>query len=509
MSTDMEVTLTSALSASEAGASRLLALTVLWHPERRRVGEQFVAAPSSLSVVLNRYAPMFARPGGALLPLGERCIARDGLQLLRDGNDDVQFVPPASRMSVELDGALLSAPVTLAAARIEAGVVMALGGAVLLCVHWTDSLPRLNASATLLGVGGGMLRVHELIRQVAATELPVLLLGETGTGKELAARAIHAASRRRDAPLVAVNMATLSESLAPADLFGAQRGAYTGAQQTRAGLFAEAAGGTLFLDEIAHAPATVQPMLLRVLESGEYRPLGAAGTVRSDVRLIAATDGDLDAGDFNQPLLRRLEAFVIALPPLRQRREDIGLLIVHLMQEQEQGGTAGAALALPFALVTALCRYDWPGNIRQLGHVVRRALLSVQAGQAPSLARLLPSAPLTISATAPPASARVAGAEGGGRRIKLADLDQDAVLAAMNAHGWRISAAAGALGVSRPSMYKLLENHPSVRAVAAIPEAELRHALACHGADLALCAAALKTPSEALRRHLREYGMLA
>lgn len=507
MSTDMEVTLTSTLSASEAGASRLLALTVLWHPERRRVGEQFVAAPSSLSVVLNRYAPMFARPGGALLPLGERCIARDGLQLLRDGNDDVQFVPPASRMSVELDGVLLSAPVTLAAARIEAGVVMALGGAVLLCVHWTDSLPRLNASATLLGVGGAMLRLHELIGQVAATELPVLLLGETGTGKELAARAIHAASRRRDAPLVAVNMATLSESLAPADLFGAQRGAYTGAQQTRAGLFSEAAGGTLFLDEIAHAPSTVQPMLLRVLESGEYRPLGAASTLRTDVRLIAATDGDLSATDFNQPLLRRLEAFVIALPPLRRRREDIGLLIVHLIQEQER--MASVALTLPFALMTALCRYDWPGNIRQLGHVVRRALLSAQAGQTPSLAELLPSAALPANVPLLPPSPPVRGAEGGGRRIKLAELDQDAVLAAMDAHGWRISAAAGALGVSRPSMYKLLENHPSVRVAAAIPEAELRHALACHGADLELCAAALKTPCEALRRHLREHGMLA
>lgn len=508
MSIDMESTLTSALSANGPGLARLLALTVLWHPDRSRVGEQFVVAPSTLLVTLNRYAPMFARPGGSLLPLGERSITRDALQLQRGIDDSLRFSPPDSRMSVELDGVALSAPVVLPAARVEAGVVMALGGTVLLCVHWADSLPRLNPSATLLGAGSAMLRVQELIRQVAATELPVLLLGETGTGKELAARAIHLASRRHGGPLVAVNMATLSESLAPADLFGAQRGAYTGAQQARPGLFAEAAGGTLFLDEIANTAVTVQPMLLRVLESGEYRQLGAVGTVRTDVRLIAATDADLGATDFNQPLLRRLEAFVIAMPPLRRRREDIGLLIVHLMKEQER--TATVPLTLPFALVSALCRYDWPGNVRQLGHVLRRAFLAVQAGQAPSLAELLPSAALSASLPShlPPSSSML-GAEGGGRRIKLAELDQNAVLAAMDAHGWRISAAAGALGVSRPSMYKLLENHPLVRVAAAIPEAELRNTLASHGADLARCAAVLKTPSEALRRHLREHGMLA
>ena len=505
MSPDMESTLTSALSASDAGASRLLALTLLWHPDRARVGAQFVAAPSTSLVTLHRYAPMFARPGGALLPLGERSIARDALQLQRGADDSLQFLPPASRMSVELDGVPLSGPVLVPAARVEAGLVLALGGTILLCVHWADSLPRLNASATLLGASSAILRVQELIRQVAATELPVLLLGETGTGKELAARAIHAASARRDRPLVAVNMATLSESLAPADLFGAQRGAYTGAQQARAGLFAEAAGGTLFLDEIANAPLTVQPMLLRVLESGEYRPLGAAGTLRADVRLIAATDGDLSTDGFNQPLLRRLEAFVIALPPLRQRREDIGLLIAQLMAQEESA--AGTPLALPFPLLVALCRYDWPGNIRQLGHVVRRALLSVLAGQAPSLAELLPAA--TAPAPLPPAAPAMPGADGGARRVRLAELEQDAVLAAMDAHGWRISAAAAALGVSRPSMYKLLDEHPLVRTAAAIPEVELREALACHGANFERCAAALKTPSEALRRHLRQHGMLA
>lgn len=505
------------LSSPQQDAARLLALTVLWHPDRGRVGEQFVAAPAERDVALNRYAPLFARPGGDGLPLGERCIARDSLRLRRDGDDGLHLSLPASRMSVEVDGVPLAGSLSLPRSRIEAGLVLSLGGAVLLCVHWAGGLPRLNASRTLFGVGGAMLRVHELIRQVAATDLPVLLLGETGTGKELAARAIHAASVRRGGPMVAVNMATLNDALAPADLFGAQRGAYTGAQQARAGLFAEAAGGTLFLDEIGDTPATVQPMLLRVLESGEYRALGAAGATRADVRLIAATDRQLGAGGFNQPLLRRLEAFVIVMPPLRQRREDIGVLIVQAMREWARIGAASgecgescAPAELPFGLVAALCRHDWPGNVRQLGNVVRRALIAVGAGQAPSFVVLVPEAASAGGAAAPvlePASA--AGREERGRRFKLSELDDRAVLAAMDANAWRISAAATALGVSRPSMYKLLESHPLIRVAAAIPEDELRRALAAHGADIERCAAALQTPSEALRRHLRGLGLSA
>ncbi|MFS2021638.1 sigma 54-interacting transcriptional regulator, partial [Massilia sp. CT11-108] len=141
----------------------------------------------------------------------------------------------------------------------------------------------------------------------------------------------------------------------------AARGAYTGAQERR-GLFAEADGGTLFLDEIGNAPASVQPMLLRVLEGGDYRPLGASQDRKTTARLIAATDQDLDAAAFNQALLRRLEGFALQLPPLRARREDIGVLIVHLLQAH------GAQPVLPLELVVEIACYDWPGNIRQLGH---------------------------------------------------------------------------------------------------------------------------------------------
>ncbi|SEN77105.1 two-component system, NtrC family, nitrogen regulation response regulator GlnG [Duganella sp. CF517] len=498
---DPEHTLTSHLSSLKGSAERLLTLTILWHPQLERVGEQAYARPGSMEMPLNRFAPLFARPGGSPLALGDRRIARDPVMLLRDAADQITIVTPQSRMSIEVDGRMLTGASTLAGPAVERGVVLALGGAVLLCLHWSDQLPRLNNSSTLLGVSGAVLRMHELIRQAAGTQLPVLLLGETGTGKEVAAHAIHTASARRERPLVAVNMATLSDTLAAADMFGAVKGAYTGAQNARRGWFAEAGDGTVFLDEIGNTPVSVQPMLLRVLETGQYRPLGAPADVKTGARVIAATDQDLGPG-FNQALLRRLEGFVIRLPPLRERREDIGLLIRHMMEEWERAGNAPAVL--PVALVDELCRYDWPGNVRQLAMVVRRALIGAVAGEPLPFEALVPDAALDADATVPLGDTVRAV----GRRVRLSDLDHDAVLAALEGNGWRVGAAAQALGVSRPSMYKLIDDHPGIRAPAAIPLNELNRVVAEFGDDIARCAQALKTPSEALRRHLRGVGLL-
>ncbi|MET0265995.1 MAG: sigma 54-interacting transcriptional regulator [Duganella sp.] len=500
---DPDHTLTSLLSSLKHGGPRLLTLTILWHPELERVGEQAFARPGSAELPINRFAPLFGPPGGSPLGLGDRRIARDPVLLLRDAADQVTIVTPQSRMSIALDGAMLTGATTLGAGTIERGVVLSLGGAVLLCLHWSDHLPRLNTSSTLLGVSGAVLRMHDAIRQAAGAALPVLLLGETGTGKEVAAHAIHAASQRRQQKLVAVNMATLSESLAAADLFGAVRGAYTGADSARRGWFDEAGNGTLFLDEVGNTPASVQPMLLRVLETGAYRPLGAAADLATGARIIAATDQDLGTG-FNQALLRRLEGFVIRLPTLRERREDIGLLIRHMIEQWQLAGNPAAVL--PTALVESLCRYHWPGNVRQLGMVVRRALIGVAAGQAPAFDALLPGADADADADATvrlPLPARPAG-----RRLRLSELDHEAVLDALESNGWRVGAAAQALSVSRPSMYKLIDDHPDIRAAAAIPLDELRRVVAQCGDDIGCCARALKTPSEALRRHLRGVGLL-
>jgi DNA-binding NtrC family response regulator len=470
---DAENTLASPVAVPAGRAAQMLALTILWHPQHERIGEQFIAATRGAEIAVNRLAPLFGALDGAMTPLGQRAIARDSLRLRRERDDGVSLLLPQSRMRVELNGALLAAPATRCTPeQVDAGLVIGLGGVVLLCVHWMERLPQPSAIASLRGVSGAAIRVRELIRQVAATELPVLLLGEPGSGKELAAQAIHQASARCRQPMVTVNMATLDEAQAEADLFGAGSGA-----------FAKAGEGIVFLDKVGFAPPVVQAMLRRVLQTGEYRPSGARMKEAARARLIGASDHDLHDGSFNQALLRRLEALVVQLPPLRARRCDIGLLALHFMQAWS--ARTGSAPTLPLAFMSQLCNYDWPGNVRQLGSVVQRALSAAQAG-----------APLDFDALVPCAPPRPA-------RIRPNKLDPQAVLDALEANGWLIRHAALALGVSRPSMYKLMEAHPAIRQVGQIAPAEIDAALASQGGDVGRCAAALKTPSEALRRYLR------
>ncbi|MFL6631099.1 MAG: sigma 54-interacting transcriptional regulator [Massilia sp.] len=498
-----EYTQTLQLSAQGMPGRPLLALTIVWHPDPARIGEQFVGDPGTLEV--NRYAPLFYRPGQAGLPLGHGTISRDPVRIVRERDGDGVVVHlPASRVPVELNGRAATGQVRFDAADVARGQVLTLGRAVVLCLHWMECLPRHNPVPGLVGVGAAAIALRDQIRMVAPTDIPVLLLGETGTGKEIAARAIHALGQRAQARLVAVNMAALNESLAAAELFGAARGAYTGAQERR-GLFAEADGGTLFLDEIGNAPASVQPMLLRVLEGGDYRPLGASQDRKTTARLIAATDQDLDTAVFNQALLRRLEGFAIQLPPLRARREDIGVLIVHLLQAH------GAQPVLPLELVVEIACFDWPGNIRQLGHTLRRAALLVQHGGTPQLEQLvrLTPAPAGSAARLAPAAeaAPPPAAAPDTPRRKPSDISDAEVLQAMAGNEWNIQAAARALGISRPTMYKLLDAHRAIRWAERIPADEIGQALAACGGDVGRCAELLKTPTESLRREVRRLGM--
>lgn len=495
--TDTDFTLTSPLSAPGGAERPLLALTIVWHPDSARVGEQYVGDAGALE--LNRYAPPFSRPGQDGLPLGHGGISREPLRFTRDREDRVTLALPASRMTVELNGRPASGSLQFDAAALEAGQILTLGRAVVLCLHWMRCLPKDNPVPGLAGVGSAAIALRDQIRMVAPTDLTVLLLGETGTGKEIAARGIHALGARSSARLVTVNMAALNESLAAADLFGAARGAYTGAQGERQGLFAEADGATLFLDEIGNAPSSVQPMLLRVLEGGDYRPLGAAQDRRTTARLVAATDQDLDSAAFNQALLRRLEGFTIQLPPLRARREDIGVLTLHLL---------GGAAPLPAALVTEIACYDWPGNIRQLAHTLKRVALLVANGGVPQLEQLVRMAPAPLASAARqaadhagPTSAPAVDAPA--PRRKPSALTDREVLEAMVENDWNVQAAARALGISRPSMYKLLDGHGEIRWAERIDPEEIARAMAACGDDVARAAAALRTPTESLRREVR------
>ncbi len=499
-SADSDYTLSFPALPEQGAAAPLLALTIVWHSDLDRVGEQFFAPCDGGAIAVSRFAPFFTCPGGVQRPLGERCVARDALLLQPTGDGALRILVPASRMRVQLDGATVASETVIAPAALQSGALLGLGAGVLLCINLRTVLPAINRIPTLAGVSESIELARRALCRAAGTDLPVLLRGETGTGKELAARAIHDLGRRNGEPFVAVNMAGLSDTLAAAELFGAAKGAYTGADHARHGYFGEAASGTLFLDEIGDAPAEVQPMLLRVLENGEYHALGSSRQQVARARLIAATDRDLGNGQFNQPLLWRLEALVVRMPALRQRREDLGLLIVHFIRRWEASN--GPAPALTLELVSRMCAYDWPGNVRQLSNVVQRALLAM-ADTAPVLDELL-ALPQARPIVPEPASHELPIRN----RTKLDSISAQAVLSAMQSARWSVRAAAQMLGVSRPSMYKLLDTHPEIRPAASIPLEQLRLTLESNGYDILRCAGVLKTPGEALRRYAVAHGFL-
>jgi len=230
----------------------------------------------------------------------------------------------------------------------------------------------------ILGESPALMRLLEQVALVAATDSTVLIQGETGTGKELVARAIHGRSRRRERPLIKINCAALPRELVESELFGHEKGAFTGATQQRRGRFELADGGTLFLDEVGELPLETQPKLLRVLQEQEFERVGGTRSLRTDVRLIAATNRDLQqrvsAGTFRSDLYYRLNVFPLALPPLRERREDIPRLIRHFLSRAERKlGKPLADVAAP--LLAQATAYDWPGNVRELENFVERSAI--------------------------------------------------------------------------------------------------------------------------------------
>jgi two-component system NtrC family response regulator len=238
----------------------------------------------------------------------------------------------------------------------------------------------------ITGEGPAMRAALDLLAQAAHSELAVLLMGETGTGKELFARAIHDNSPRRQGPLVVVDCSALPETLVESILFGHERGAYTGAHEARLGLVAQAHEGSLFLDEVGELPLVIQKSFLRVLQDKRFRPLGGKQELASDFRLIAATNRDLDAmagaGQFRSDLLHRLRGLVIPLPPLRARPEDLRALASHHLERLGARYGSGAKGFAP-EFMQALTSYSWPGNVRELVNTLEQALAA--AGEAPTL----------------------------------------------------------------------------------------------------------------------------
>lgn len=311
-----------------------------------------------------------------------------------------------------------------------------------------------GAVEALLGQAPAMRELRALLANIAPTQANVMVLGENGTGKELVARAIHQASQRAAGPFVAVDMGALHESTLESDLYGHRKGSFTDARSDRAGRFQSASGGTLFLDEIGNLPLPAQAKLLSVLERREVTPLGADRAEAVDVRVVSATNLDearlYDQQVFRTDLLFRLNTIVVRVPPLRERRSDIPLLLAHYLSAYEQQYGKPARQPEPGAL-DALCALPWPGNVRALRHACERAVILAQ-GAGYRLADFGQAAEAAAAAdVATPAAAPAA--------LRLDALEREAVSTALAQAKGNISRAARLLGVSRAALYRKLEKH--------------------------------------------------
>ncbi len=337
---------------------------------------------------------------------------------------------------------------------------------ILLAVENALKLDRLESENRRLGEEAGLGRellgsstamgvLLDTIRRVAPTDAAVLLLGENGTGKELAARAIHAAGPRRARPMITVNCAAIPETLFESEMFGHARGAFTGATEARRGKFQLSDRGTLFLDEIGEVPLALQPKMLRALETGEAERVGGSGTERVDARVIAATNRDLEAevraGRFRQDLYYRLVVVPVRVPSLRERAEDIPLLAAHYLDLAcRQNRIRPKRLGEDAVLV--LVRHSWPGNVRELRNAMGRvAILVPEATVHAEHVRFLEGSPSPLqssTAIAPPLGFDLAE--------EMARHERTLIVSALERARWKMSKAAQALGLERSHLYKKL-----------------------------------------------------
>jgi DNA-binding NtrC family response regulator len=313
-------------------------------------------------------------------------------------------------------------------------------------------LRQLGHFGNLVGASPAMQQVYDLVTRVAPTSASVLITGESGTGKELVAETIHQVSRRASKPFLAVNCGAVSPTLIESELFGHERGSFTGAERLHRGYFERADGGSLFLDEVSEMPPELQVKLLRVLETGSISRVGGDKPVAVDVRAIAATNRDLDEfvaqGKFRQDLLYRLKVFPIQLPPLRERGEDIDALAEHFLQELNR--QEGSQKRLTPEALAALRGYNWPGNVRELRNVLHRAFIVAEE----TIDReALPSEVSGIGAPAKKQSLHVAPG------TPLAEIERRLILASLEHYGGDKKKTAGALGISLKTLYNRLNEY--------------------------------------------------
>jgi two-component system, NtrC family, nitrogen regulation response regulator GlnG len=492
-------------------------LTILYHPELRRVGESTFLGQlmGKQPMELSRKTPAFMGTDSAEgQPLRDQYLSRTPVLLYWTPDNHIKIVPP-SGVHLDVDEQRVQGSIRIPVARLSEGVILTLSRRVILLLH-AVSLRECPPSWGLVGESEGICQVRQRISQVADLDVAVFIRGETGVGKERVAQAIHRASRRATRPCISVNMAAIPSGTAASELFGHVKGAFTGAIQRNHGLFERADGGTLFLDEVGDTPADIQAMLLRALSERKIMPVGDLNERTIDVRIIAATDADIEKlaeqGRFRQALLYRLTSYEILVPSLRERREDIPRLVVHFLCEVlEEIGETWRLMSrstdknpwFPPGLMLRLYKYDWPGNVRQLRNVVHQVVISSRRLEAlaidETVQRILSNIEDDRSIDVP--SEQPAAGSGPARASGVTD---EQVYAALEDCGWKVRTAAEKLGVNRSRVYKAMARHPQLRRARDIPRQELEDCVRECDNDLDCVCQRLRVSRYALKMRLAE-----
>jgi two-component system nitrogen regulation response regulator GlnG len=510
--------LESTLRPSRVSTSRsatLPCLTVLGHVDRARLGDRALLKGLAVGqrVEVSRAQPKLGRPGTVpSTPLADPSLSRTPFFLSTDVSGGLELDP--NGLPLRAEGRDLVASATFTAQQLERGVVLELSDRVLLLLHASTHRP-LTALPGLLGQSDAIEDLRCEIVSVADLETPVLIRGETGTGKELVAQVIHALSTRRSAPYVPLNMAAVSEATAVSMLFGHAKGAFTGALQRREGIFDRADGGTLLLDEIGETPESVQNMLLRAIETKQILPLGDASERAVDVRFLAATDADLEREleerSFSAALLHRLAGYEIHVPPLRARREDIPQLLMHFIDleltatDEAKRSDEVLAFLLSSRFLARIVRHSLPGNVRQLRNVARHLVIANRGKHDLAITKAVERAlgddgelPLPKAPSGPRSAASTRS---------TAAISDERLLQALREAGWSPTRAAATLGIANGTLHDLMRRSSAIRRAADLSDEELRSVYAACSGDTRAMADRLCVSERGLRTALRQRGL--
>ena len=515
--------------------NRCLTLTIVFHPDIYRIGEQ--SKQNNTGFELSRTSPLFSKINDKLdkippRPLDDIFISRDPIFITKKGDNWLlERRGSATSFSTLKEDNVKS--LLLAKDMLNKGCVITLVGRVVLLIRYSYNISNDYQPTDFIGVSDNVAKIRSLISRVAILNAPILICGESGTGKELIAQAIHKCSKRSQRKLISINMAAIPNELVESELFGNVKGAFTGAL-TRNGCFQRADKSTLFLDEIGEAPAKVQITLLRALETGIVQSVGSNSEQRLDVRVIAATDANLELmveqNSFRISLLQRLSGFVIDVLPLRDRSEDIGIILTKfLIDAFKTTDQLDKLLNLDDCkccywawFYAQCCTLAWRGNVRQIKNTTIQ--LSILLMNHPHLSSFnwmafvkritheksdnQPSTTLVTERLAASKEGHEDPRVKAHLKRKPSEVSDDEIITALESNSWQIKLAAQQLKISRAALYLRIDANPNLNRAGDLSTSELHDSFAKFSGNVDMMVNDLKVSKLALTRRLKEIGLV-